>query len=274
MSKKEKIIIKDVTDGITLYKDYNFKFDVKDDNDKHMIIEGIATPFDGKPDQGGDIIEFGAYTKTLHRKPKIKLLAFHNPDEPIGTGFPKEEKKGLMMNDSKILKTVKAGFEMSELIKDDIIDALSIGYKAVKVSFSKEGFRNLHEIMLREISPVPFPMNEGSVITDAKAEMLKLSFEEALNLAISKIDQVAPSGLELVNHAVKTFNTLLMENLSLDTSDNGASEDNKDDPEDPGKSEREEADKKKEEEAEADRRKKLIVDWGAFLQDRLLSKQK
>ena len=260
MSKKSKIIVKDVNETIVRYKDYSFKCEIKDENDKHMTIEGFATPFDGLPDQGGDIIEFGAYAKTLHRKPKIKLLAFHNPDEPIGTGFPKEERQGLMMNNSKILKTVKAG----------IIDGLSIGYRAIKVAFSKEGHRIIKEVALREVSPVPFPMNDGSIITSAKAAMVGLSFEEALNLAISKIDQVAPSGLELVNHAVKTFNTLLMDSLDLDTLNNEPSDDDNEDSDDSGKGESDE-DK---DPADIERRKKLLADWDKFLNDRLFGKLK
>jgi hypothetical protein len=59
------------------------------------LIEGYASLF-GAADQGGDIVEQGAYARSLKEGRRIKMLWQHDPREPIGTWDEvREDERGL-----------------------------------------------------------------------------------------------------------------------------------------------------------------------------------
>ncbi len=124
-------------------------------------IEGYASLF-GKVDQGGDIVESGAYGASLIRTNKrganIKMLWQHDPLEPIGVWDEViEDAKGLWVK-GRILNDVARGREAVALIEAGAIDGLSIGYRTVKSRKNDKGARLLSELELWEVSLVTFPM--------------------------------------------------------------------------------------------------------------------
>lgn len=133
-----------------------FKFDVKS-IDEQGIFEGYAAVFNNE-DLGGDIIEPGAFKKTLKENPKMPILWQHDLREPIGVTLEAyEDDKGLRVKGQLNLETTK-GREAYALLKQGALKGLSIGYDAVKELW--EGTtRRLKEIRLCEWSLVTFPMN-------------------------------------------------------------------------------------------------------------------
>ena len=137
------------------------------------IFSGYASVF-GNEDQGNDVVQKGAFTKSLEDRPapKVKMLFQHKTDEPIGV-FETiyEDQKGLYVKGKLALKTQK-GAETYELLKIGALDGMSIGFRAdpQKQGYNenKRGVRTLKEVDLMEISLVTFPMNEEAMVQSVK----------------------------------------------------------------------------------------------------------
>ena len=121
------------------------------------VIEGYASLF-GSVDQGGDVVQPGAYTASLSAGRKVKMLWQHDPAEPIGIWDEvREDAKGLYVK-GRLLEDVARAREAAALTKAGAIDGLSIGYRTVKASKDDRGRRLLNEVELWEVSLVTFPM--------------------------------------------------------------------------------------------------------------------
>lgn len=124
-------------------------------------ISGYASLF-GKSDQGGDVVEKGAYAASLGRLSaragSVKMLWQHDPTQPIGVWDEvREDARGLWVK-GRILTDVARGREAAALIGAGAIDGLSIGYRTVKARKDDKGRRHLSELELWEVSLVTFPM--------------------------------------------------------------------------------------------------------------------
>ncbi|MEX3015905.1 HK97 family phage prohead protease [Gymnodinialimonas hymeniacidonis] len=121
------------------------------------VIEGYASLF-GSVDQGGDVVQPGAYKASLAAGRQVKMLWQHDPREPIGIWDEvREDDKGLYVK-GRLLEDVARAREAAALTKAGAIDGLSIGYRTVKASKDDRGRRLLNEVELWEVSLVTFPM--------------------------------------------------------------------------------------------------------------------
>ena len=145
------------------YKASRFEIKAAGDN----TIEGYAAYF-GNVDSYGDVIEQGAFSKTLkENNNRIKVLWQHNINEPIGKPVAMEQdSKGLYIK-AKISMT-DTGKKAMELMRDGVIDEMSIGYDIMKDEYKGKN-RMLKELRLWEFSPVTFAANEKARITSAKS---------------------------------------------------------------------------------------------------------
>jgi len=124
-------------------------------------ISGYASLF-GKADQGGDVVEMGAYAASIEKLAqsggRVKMLWQHDPAHPIGVWDEvREDKAGLWVK-GRILRDVAKGAEAAALIEAGAIDGLSIGYRTVRSTKNAKGGRLLSELELWEVSLVTFPM--------------------------------------------------------------------------------------------------------------------
>ena len=124
-------------------------------------IEGYASLF-GLTDQGGDIVQKGAYAASLKRLEargdKVRMLWQHDPTEPIGVWDEiREDETGLWVK-GRLLSEVALAREAATLIDAGAIDGLSIGYRTVRAEKDQKGRRVLTEVELWEVSLVTFPM--------------------------------------------------------------------------------------------------------------------
>lgn len=143
----------------------NFSFEVKATNEN--TFEGYASIFNNK-DSYDDIIEPGAFAKTIQESKRVKVLWQHDPWQPIGKPIAmSEDSKGLHVK--AFISQTERGKEAMQLIKDKVIDELSIGYNTVKAIWDSEGqARRIKEVKLWEFSPVTFAANELAGITGVK----------------------------------------------------------------------------------------------------------
>lgn len=152
--------------------------------DENRIV-GYASLF-GSQDQGGDIVETGAYAASLARLKEagraVKMLWQHDPTQPIGVwDTVLEDNKGLYVS-GRILPDVQAGAEALSLLKAGAIDGLSIGYRTVQAAKANNGGRLLKEIDLWEVSLVTFPM-----LPEARVHKASDDDEAALARALADV---------------------------------------------------------------------------------------
>lgn len=147
-----------------------FSFELESADESTSEFSGYAAVF-GNRDSGNDIIERGAFAKTIvedfHR---IKILALHN-DCWLPVGKPielREDDRGLFIR-GKISDTTM-GRDIRTLLKDGVLSELSIGYDAIEFDYdSKQDTRHLKEIKLWEVSIVTWAMNDQARIEEVKS---------------------------------------------------------------------------------------------------------
>jgi len=145
----------------------------KEDDSGNLIIKGYGAVF-GNIDSYGDVIEKGAFEKTLReRKGRIAFCYQHDIHNPIGKiNKISEDEHGLPME--IMLSSSEQGIITK--VKEGILNEMSIGYRTVN---SKSEVRDgkevelLTEIKLFEVSLVTVAANPLAVITDMKTEEKK-----------------------------------------------------------------------------------------------------
>lgn len=140
-------------------------------DDAPGTFEGMAS-VTGLVDKGMDIVEAGAFTKTLGaRATSIKMLWNHDPSDPIGVWDKLEEVQGGLRVKGRLALGVPRAAATYELMKMGALDGLSIGYRTVKAASDKDrGVRRLLELDLWEVSLVAFPMQEMAKVSSVKSD--------------------------------------------------------------------------------------------------------
>lgn len=152
--------------------------EVKVDGDGRTIV-GYAAAF-GNVDRVKDVIEPGAFAKTIseNRRIKVGYNHFHMIGRPMDMV---EDEKGLL-TESRISDT-PTGNEVLQLVKDGVVDAMSIAYEVVKAEDDNDGVRRLKELRLYEYGPVDFPANENALIGGVKQFAYDLEHGQSLTPA-------------------------------------------------------------------------------------------
>ena len=142
------------------------------------IVEGYGSVF-GVVDQGGDVVEKGAFAGSLSRV-MPKMLWQHDPSQVLGVwDGVEEDEKGLKMR-GRINLGKQLGRDVMSDLKMGAINGMSIGYRTRK-SAAQGNARLLKEVDLWEVSLVTFPMNESAQIDAVKAaEMTEREMERLL----------------------------------------------------------------------------------------------
>jgi len=142
-------------------------------------FEGLLSPY-GNVDGGGDVVEPGAYAKTLKDQGNVRpMLWQHKTDVPIGDLTLDDRADGLWCK-GQLLMALPEAQKAYLLIKAKIVKGLSIGFETIKDAV-EGGVRRLKEVKLYEGSIVTFPMNEAALITSVKgSKETKGDFNEEL----------------------------------------------------------------------------------------------
>ena len=189
------------------YKVLNFKESAVDIEER--TFTGYASIF-GNIDHGNDIVQQGAFKKTIkERGDKVKVMYNHSWN--IGKAKHLEEtKKGLWVEG--YISRTQQGDDVLTLMNDGAIDEMSFAYDVVKQDMEDidgQEIRILKELILYEISPVDFAMNELAEITAVKA----IAEKRGIKLDNDQVKQIINSiqSIEPPNEALNTE-----PNVSLD----------------------------------------------------------
>jgi HK97 family phage prohead protease len=179
-------------------------------------FEGLLSPY-GNVDQGGDVVEPGAYNKTLkdhgYERP---LLWQHKTDCPIGKLVLEDRQDGLWCK-GQLLMELPLAQQAYSLIKAKIVQGLSIGFESVKDAI-EGGVRHLKEIRLWEGSIVTFGMNLSALITSVKAAR---ETKDDFNAELADI-QLFDAGYQMHGALNRALSSLFYAGLTKDEMVTGA----------------------------------------------------
>lgn len=154
-------------------KDLSVKFEIKADHedDDFVFIKGIASSF-GNTDRTGDIIEPGAFKKTIKLmksgERKVAFLNQHRMDQPIGVVDTLKEVGLTMVFEGRLARENSIVKDMLPLLKMGALHSVSIGFNIVESEMDEDGIRTIKEVDLWELSIVTIPANEKAKITSVK----------------------------------------------------------------------------------------------------------
>lgn len=140
-----------------------------------FMFEGYASTF-GNVDLGDDVVMPGAFKDTIKelqdKGGNLPVLWQHNHDQPLGIFTEmKEDDKGLFVKGVMPKGDSLVSGRVIPQMKVGSINQMSIGYSCWgEGAFSVvDGIRQLHKVLLWEVSLVTVPMNPEAVITGMKA---------------------------------------------------------------------------------------------------------
>lgn len=200
-----------------LYKNIkNVEFNIKDIGDKFQV-EAYASTF-GNVDAGRDIMEKSAFKKTLQEQ-KSRIKALFNHDWNVIIGKPLEiyeDSKGLYTK-TQFINTSKSN-EVYELIKEGIVNELSIGYDIVKKYPDRtQNVNHLREVKLYEYSFVTFAMNEEAQVQAVKAgRVLSGSNEQTIRSLIESLTALLESNGTPLNPPAKVVESDMGKSIDLE----------------------------------------------------------
>lgn len=179
-------------------------FEIKVEPDDDGRFEGWASTF-GNVDNGMDMIERGAFRKSLGSGRKVKMLWQHDMGQPIGVWDEIEEREQGLYVKGRLLKDVSKGREAMALLRAGALDSMSIGYRPIEAVPEANGrVRKLIEVDLFEVSLVTFPMNDQAIVTDVKSIRTIREFEKTLRdagFSLKEAKAIAAEGFKgLADH--------------------------------------------------------------------------
>lgn len=150
--------------------DVKFEQSAFSEDEEYYRFSGYASTF-GNVDLGGDVIERGAFTKTLSQR-LPKLLNQHNMQEPLGSFTAvKEDDRGLYV-EGMMPKSVEKCRDVAAFVKCGAINSMSIGFSVPKGGMSYDSatdIRKIKQVDLYEASFVTLPMNPEAKLTAFKS---------------------------------------------------------------------------------------------------------
>lgn len=150
------------------------EFEVKADDEDEFKFEAYGAVF-GNKDRGGDIIEKGAFKRTIdHNDGKFPLIADHDfkMKSRLGVVYTKEDRNGVF-TEGHVNTNTQMGREVASHIrhaqKHDLPVGMSFGYEVVKDDYDEEkDARLLKEVKAHEFTVTQIPMNGQARVQGVK----------------------------------------------------------------------------------------------------------
>ena len=180
-----------------------------DSDMKQGIVSGYFAVF-GNKDLDGDVIEHGAFTKTvMERGPQgkqlIKYLLDHDKNKVVAKiNNLYEDNKGLRY-EAKI-GSHAAGADFQKMIESELINQHSFGFRTIKEQFDQEAKANLiKEVMMYEGSAVQFlGANPETTFIDLKSEADAFEYLDRLEKFV-KTSDATDETLEKLENQLKSL---------------------------------------------------------------------
>lgn len=184
------------------YKD--FTGGVKDIDSKGRRITGYLSAF-GNKDHDGDIIQKGAFTKSIQeRAASIFFLNQHNWEKPLSKFATLiEDEKGLFFETNPLPDTSYAN-DVIKLYEAGVLNEHSIGFVTIKSDYSKEeSVRYIKEVKLYEGSVVTMASNPNTPFLGFKG------------LTMDQITEKSGAIMKMLRNGTLTDDTFLQLEIAL-----------------------------------------------------------
>lgn len=182
---------------------------------------GFAAVY-GNIDQGGDVIERGAFKKTLTER-KRTIPVFHEHKVAVGAATLEDTDFGLKAIGELNLEKQSSRDAYSDLKfyrEKGISVGMSIGFRAMGEPEIKNGIRHLREVKLYEVTLTLMPMNEKASVVEVKSSLSTIEDHLA---AWNEIQAELKSGRKISKERADRLRAAANEILSL-LSEAGADE--------------------------------------------------
>jgi HK97 family phage prohead protease len=143
-------------------------FVIAEEGETPRTISGVAVPWDTEATvSDGTRVKFAKGSlPTTGKKPK--LLKYHDDTKPVGVVTGRVDSDKGMLFTARISATSE-GNDMIELIKDEAIDAVSVGVNPIEFSYDDSGAMVITKGDWVELSLVTAPAFRGATITEVAA---------------------------------------------------------------------------------------------------------
>jgi HK97 family phage prohead protease len=143
-------------------------FVLAEDGESPRTISGIAVPWGVEATvSDGTRVRFERGSLPITGK-KPKLLKYHDSTQPVGVVTGRVDSEKGMVFTARISATSE-GNDMLELIKDEAVDAVSVGVDVIDARYDDDGTMVIAKANWVELSLVTEPAFKGATITDVAA---------------------------------------------------------------------------------------------------------
>jgi HK97 family phage prohead protease len=143
-------------------------FVLAEDGESPRTISGIAVPWGVEATvSDGTRVKFQRGSLPVTGK-KPTLLKYHDAEKPVGVVTGRIDAEDGMVFTARISATSE-GNDMLELIKDEAIDAVSVGVEVIDGSYDESGTLVIAKADWQELSLVTAPAFKGATITEVAA---------------------------------------------------------------------------------------------------------
>jgi len=187
--------------------------EIKDIDTVGRRVTGYLSSF-GNKDFDGDIIEKGAFTKSIkERKDQIFFLNQHNWSQPHGKfDVLEEDAKGLYFESSPFVSGVSYSDDALKLYEAGVIKEHSIGFITMKADVDNQhDARIIREIKLYEGSNVTLGANNNTPFTGVKSTMKEINDQCTILYKAIKNGTFTDDTFILLEYALKDLQTQAFE---------------------------------------------------------------
>lgn len=185
---------------------------------KKGIVTGYFAMF-GNKDLDGDIIERGAFTKTIQErgpqgKKLIKYLLDHKSDQAVARiDMLEEDMKGLRYEAT--IGTHSLGVDFMKMIESGLINQHSFGFSVIKEDYDQQSKANrIKEIKMYEGSAIQFlGANPETTFIDLKSESDAFEYLSLLEKFVRTSDATDET-LKKLENRLKSLQELLKPQIS------------------------------------------------------------
>ena len=177
------------------------------------IVSGLVVPFGkvGNTNVGAVVFERGSIA--IHDGTKIKLLAQHEPTNPIGRAQSFSTTEDAIYGTFKLSASQK-GSDYLIMASEGLIDGLSVGVDVIASQPAKDGTIYVQKAVLREVSLV-----ESAAFEDAKVLQVAAAEGDADEAAEQAIEQTESALIEQISNLVDELKNIQVIEESLENSE-------------------------------------------------------
>lgn len=177
------------------------------------IVSGLVVPFGkvGNTNVGSVVFERGSIA--IHDGTKIKLLAQHEPTNPIGRAQSFSTTEDAIYGTFKISASQK-GTDYLIMASEGLIDGLSVGVDVISSKPAKDGTIYVQKAVLREVSLV-----ESAAFQDAKVLQVVAAEGDADEAAEQAIESTESALIEQISNLVDELKNIQVIEESLENSE-------------------------------------------------------